>query len=70
MTARDVSAEYAAGQWVPTRYGLKFRIAKKNERFRTVVGVSGYWSETDPSRTFTTLADAQAAADARNGVTA
>jgi hypothetical protein len=67
MTARDVSAEYAAGLWVPSYYGLKFRIAKKNARFPPAGRV---WTETDPSRTFATLADAQAAADARNGVTA
>jgi len=55
---------YDCGIWAPVYHGLKFRLARKGERF-AILG-SHRTSETDPSQTFATLAEAQAAADARN----
>jgi hypothetical protein len=48
----DPSTAYAAGRWIVSYSGLKFGIARKGD---------------SDSSEFTTLGDAMAAADARNG---
>jgi hypothetical protein len=62
----DPSAAYEAGRWIVSYYGLNFRLARKGERF-AIPGSAQASHEIDPSQTFTTLGEAQQAADARNG---
>jgi hypothetical protein len=55
----DPSARYERGLWVVSYYGLKFRLTRK-------AAPGSRDQEMDLSVSFTTLGEAQAAADARN----
>lgn len=75
---RDVSAEYEAGLWVPSNYGLRLCLVKKDARIPVQVPeyrepnggfvhpATTRYTDFDAAALFDTVEEAQAECDRRN----